>query len=184
MTIPAARVLNRLSTFRRPAIRTGQYYDATTAHSGVAATASAMTANRLYAIPIFLEKPTPIDRIALNVTVGAAGNLRFGAYRALAKSFAPGSLIIDAGEVTAVGAALKQATTVAVLPAGFSWLTVVSDVTPTVTQLGSQTSLLGGDAGSCYGHVYMAHTYGALPATFSASPTYASTGPRLWARAA
>ena len=183
MTLPAVHSLNRIKLISRPVVRSGQYYDASTAHGGAAATASAITAGRLYAVPIFLERPTPIDRIALNVTVGAAGNLRFGAYRALAKSFAPGALIVDAGEVTAVGAALKQATLSAVLPAGFSWLAVVSDVTPTVTQLGSQTSILGGDAGSCYGHVYMAHAYAALPATFSASPTYASTGPRLWARA-
>jgi hypothetical protein len=68
------------------------------------------------------------------------------------------------------------------LPPGLYWLAAVSDGTPTVISpyyyygalpLAQGYELIGGVivGGYSTGAVYMAHTYGPLPANFSATPT-------------
>lgn len=149
----------------------GFQYDATTFMGHVTTTTVALTANRLYAVPIRFENDFTIDSVAVYVTSSAAGNLRMGIYEMKANGL-PGDLVVDGG-ATSSGSTGERTRYLseAVLPAGVYWLALISDATPTVRAYTANTGALWGSRGDgVYGsHVRYSGSYGALPDPFPVS---------------
>ncbi len=152
---------------------------ATAATSG-----AAVTANRLYAVPYVVGATTTFTRIGINVTSAIAGNARLGIYNWA--DGVPSTLVLDCGTVSTSSTGDKEITISQSLTAGVYALAVVFDAAPSVAVANERNLInyLVGDVSSTGNNVfqYMAHTYGALPASFSA-PTYTGTAsPVLWMR--
>jgi hypothetical protein len=98
--------------------RSGAYYGPM-----ASATANAGFANRITCVPLFLPKPTLIDRIAFRiVTGGAAGSLvRLGVYSSGANGL-PDALLHDFGTVDGTVPATVVSITVSETLQGFVWL--------------------------------------------------------------
>ena len=90
----------------------------------------AILANYIYALPFVVSKWGTYDRIAIDVRVAAAGNAKIGIYRD--NNGYPGALILDSGNVAVNGVGVAEAVINQVLPAGWYWLAVVSDVAPSL----------------------------------------------------
>ncbi len=137
--------------------------------------ASAIAANRLYAMPCHVSRDLTADRIATQVTsAGGAGTvIRLGIYSDTGAN-APGALLIDAGTVAADGATGVKAVTISqALTQALYWLAFISDGTPQLKYWDYAYSPLGWagtDFGlsSVLGMAYNAMAYAALPATFPA----------------
>jgi hypothetical protein len=154
------------------------------------ASAGGVTADLLYAVPFYVgPRGFDADRIAVHCTASNAGNFRAGVYTHNAVTFRPSTLLLDGG-TTAVGGTGFQQTTVdwtitAPGPHYLVWLAAVFSATPTINQFfGAINGIFGWDtgAGVAYAGLYMAHTFGALPATFSASPTLEASARRIFLR--
>lgn len=153
-----------------------------------ALTTGAPTANVLRAFPLRcpLRRGT-IDLLAFNVTTLLAGNARIGAYRnadAAGQNLYPGALIADSGSISTGTAGVKTyATSISFSPGELLWLAYCSDAAATLRALavaGCETDTLGLDTGmgTAPGIGYsVAHTYGALPATFTAGGAVISAVP-------
>jgi hypothetical protein len=153
--------------------RTGEYLG-----WGHATANIAITANRLYAYPLFIARNLTIDRIAMEVaTAGAGGTkVRLGIYNGDGTNLYPGSLLLDAGEVAVDSTGIKTITISQALTKGLYWVAMVSDGTPTVKANSNVTrSYWMGIRGTSYSYHqqgwYVAHTYGALPDPFTAGGT-------------
>ena len=88
-------------------------------------TAGAVTAGRLYAVPIEILTPTTFTKIGINVTTGATGSpvpARLGIYKD--HKGVPGDLVVDAGEVDVTTIAAVEATISKTL-FGRYWLAVI-----------------------------------------------------------
>jgi len=141
-------------------------------------TTLAMTANRLYVHPFLVAKNQTADRIAVCVTAAASAGkkARFGIYKS-ANAY-PGDLEVDLGEVTVDATGLRMVTINKALTPGLWWLAVVVEEAATVRALYHYYTLgiigfpaSGGTPTVSYTSptgYYMAHTYGALPASFAA----------------
>ena len=151
-------------------LKTGEYYGATP-HGPPLSTA--MTANRLHAMPFLVARDITIDRIAIQVTALAAGaSARLGIYN-LGTNLTPGTLLLDAGEVSVATTGIKAIVIDQALTKGIYFLVVVTDGTPSTyafdesgdpltVQLGySSTYFLRTRHG-----YYKSHTYAALPDPF------------------
>jgi len=167
-----------LFAFRRVNAGDEAWYTCTT--GGV--TSAALTANRLYAHPFLVTKSLVADRIGISIQVlaGAGKKCRLGIYNN--SNGRPSTLLLDAGEIDANVLNMQAVSIAQSLPPGLYWLAAVSDGTPTVISpyyyygalpLAQGYELIGGVivGGYSTGAVYMAHTYGPLPANFSATPT-------------
>lgn len=153
--------------------------------------------NRLYAIPYFQPVTGTALSLIFNIGTGIAGawNARMGIYRCLPNGL-PGDLVtgsdtlvaVSAGSVTGAQTGSVNGGSGVVL-AGPAWyfLAFVADTSgqslfsTTGAMAAEWTSVLFGGAtatqaysGNGTGGVYQAHAFGALPATFSTSPTYNS----------
>jgi len=154
----------------------------TTPSNGLILTAAAVTANRLYAFPFLTPKGITLDRIAFNVTTLLAGKARAGIYLD-AGTMRPGSLLVDGGEMDTGTTGAKVATINQELAgSGLYWLAFLANVAITVRafSVGGLIPILGcsNALGTApYFGMYMAQTYGALPSTFSTSPTMISGVP-------
>lgn len=143
-------------------VKVGNYHPGgITSGSGVA-----LAANRLYATPFFVARKMTFDRIAVNVTTGAAGAMRLGVYNDSAG--APGSLKSDCGTVDTTNVAVVAVTISLQLTKGWYWLAGVCDATPSISKsAGSILKVpLGYNATNAISEIvggYKAHTYGALP---------------------
>jgi hypothetical protein len=152
--------------------------------SGQAATNSTVVANTLYALPIFISQNCTATVMATDVeTLVASSNARMGIYNDSAGL--PGTLLLDAGTVATTSVGTKTITGLSqALTPGQYWLAVIYDHTPGVKShntngllptLGSSNTI--GPSSTNYGAVSMAQTYGALPGSFSTTPTYLSSPP-------
>jgi hypothetical protein len=153
--------------------------------------AGAVSAGRLYAVPIEIHTPTTFTKIGINVTTGATGSPvmgRLGIYKD--QKGVPGSLVVDAGEVDVTTIAAVEATISKTL-FGKYWLAVIFEsATSLQITLQSSASTNVGDYGA-EGPVGGANvlrpsvTYGPLPSTYpsvtSASFETANI-PRIWLR--
>lgn len=91
-----------------------------------------LTADRLYAVPIYISETTTFDRIGINVTTGSgAFNARLGIYNNSAG--APSTLVLDCGTVSVAAVAAVAATISQSLTPGWYWLVLVTDGTPAVS---------------------------------------------------
>jgi len=140
-----------------------------------------VTANRLYAYLLVLQRPMTFSDILANVAAQAGQKLRFGVYDANA-DLTPKSLVKDYGEITLSGTGfLGIASSLSLAKPGYYYCAVVSDGAPTLNYLTIGMSPLGNSYGDLRRHnsgFYGAHTYGALPATFP-SPTIHTEIPLL-----
>lgn len=151
-------------------------------HTAFAAN-TALTANRLYAIPFVASHRAgcALDRVAINVTTGSSGNVRLGIYTD--SSGYPDALLLDCGtgSTTSTGVVSKTIAQ-ALTPGGLYWLVAVFDATPTIRTIpvNSCSHALGfdntlGTAGNC--GLYVSFSYAALPGTFPGSPTMITANP-------
>ena len=145
-------------------------------------TAATLAANVLYAHPFIITKKQTADRIGVSIKIvaGAGKKCRLGIYNN--SNGRPSTLLLDAGEIDANVLNMQAVTIAQSLPPDLYWLAAVSDGTPNVISpyyyygslpLAQGYELSGGVIAGGYstGAVYMAHTYGPLPANFSATPT-------------
>jgi len=152
--------------------RTGEYMG-----WGHATANTIITANRLYAYPLFIARDLTIDRIAIDIqTAGAGGTkARLGIYNNGTNLY-PGTLLDDYGEVAVDTTGIKAITISQALTKGLYGIVVVSDGTPILKASSAVThSYWLGIRGTSFGYHqqgwYVAHTYGALPDPFTAGGT-------------
>ncbi len=154
-------------------------------------TAGAVSAGRLYAVPIEILTPTTFTKIGINVTTGATDSpvpARLGIYKD--QKGVPGALVVDAGEVDVTTIAAVEATISKTL-FGRYWLAVIFEsATSLQITLQSSASTNVGEYGA-EGPIGGANvlrptvTYGALPSTYPAvtAPDFATANiPRIWLR--
>lgn len=164
-----------ISYFRRVGTANDAWY--TTNLAGTF-TAETLTANDLYAIPFVVPKSCTLDRIAINVTVGAADKLaRLGIYGD--SSIIPNNLLLDTGDLSVAASGVVTSTISQVLQGGaLYWLAFVSNGTPTIrtyNNFSNPTSILGTDntlGTSALAGYKKTITYGALPNPFNGGGVY------------
>jgi hypothetical protein len=157
--------------------------------------AGAVSAGRLYAVPIEIHTPTTFTKIGINVTTGASaspGPARLGICKD--HKGVPGALVVDAGEVdvTSVSGAGGTEATISKTLFGRYWLAVIFESATTLQiTLQSSASTNVGDYGA-EGPIGGANvlrptvTYGPLPSTYPSvtSADFATANiPRIWLRA-
>lgn len=143
MPLVPVPVTNDLARF--PDWQTGLYYDVRQSFGGTSS-AAALTANTLYASPLWVPRAgMAVDRIGINVTVaGTAGKLaRLMVYYATADAL-PGDLLLDAGTVAVDTTGAKEITIALTLPQGLLFTAVVSDGAPTITTFANPAFSYGG----------------------------------------
>ena len=140
-----------------------------------------ISANTLYASPLYLARNITIDRIAINVSAaGAAGTKgRLGVYKTGTNLY-PGALVIDGGEVAVDAIAVVAAIIDQALTEGLYFCVLVSNGTPTIKTLYSTWAAMGvlaADLFSTNGAWKVAFPYAALPDPFTAGGTFLNHTP-------
>lgn len=146
-------------------------------------TTMALTANRLYAMPIRLDGPATLTAIYTRMSATATGNCRMGLYTVNSTTYAPDALIVDAGEATtASGTSIYLTLDDLALDAGFVYLALVASGTPTVQAFTASQSPVGTVQANPAGivtHYYQTFTYGALPDPFGSNSYGTGDVPRI-----
>ena len=175
---------NDLSTYRDKGAGTlgaVYWYVANTVNANVLGTGSAITANRIYAVPYISGRGGTLDRITFRVTGSAASStMRMGIYTNNADdTIYPGNLLADLGTVATTSTGMKAITISRALSASqLYWLVFVNDHGPSISYIPAAdcTQLLGVDASSTTTfdtlknrntHIRATFTYAALPSTFT-----------------
>jgi len=152
--------------------------------NGKAATNSTVAANTMYAMPIMINQNCTLTLMASDVeTSVASSNVRLGIYSDT--NGLPGSLLLDAGTHTTASVGTKTITGLSqALTPGQYWFVALYSATPGIKSyttdaliptLGTGNSISA--ATPNFAMVTMSQTYGALPSTFSTTPTYVSGPP-------
>lgn len=144
-------------------------------------TAAAVNANRIYYQPFPLDGT--IDRIAIEVTTGAAGLARLGIYANA--NGAPGALLVDAGTVDTTAAAIVAASfTALTVHDQWVWLAATFNATPQVRNGGLGAAWLIGSASFSVANraYYTDVAFGALPGTAPALTGVSGTAPLVGVR--
>lgn len=141
-------------------------------------TNAAITANRLYVMPVMVPYGYPCTKISTRCTVlGTGSNVRMGVYAD--GGYRPGTLLVDAGEIATSTAGLKELPIVVdayINPFwNVLWLACVFNGTaPTMNC--NAVSMLGGmgndstsNTGASFTGFFRAFTYAPLPAVESES---------------
>ena len=131
--------------------------------------------NEIKAFPLGFYEAAIIDRLAINITVvaGAGGVARLGIY-ADNGSLYPGTLLVDAGELTMETLGVREltlSTPIFLAPGEHVWLAVLPGVaaaTVTAVDYASLPALFGCDSAAARGEFgwWKGQAYGALPITF------------------
>lgn len=135
----------------------------------------AIAADRIYVFPYPIVRARTPDKLAVQVVVGSAGNLRIGIYYDDGNGY-PGVRLTNGGVVDVTAAALKTVDFTTQLVKGLYWIAIISDATPSIrntayrhTIIGHATDVSKGMAGYLTGIV----GYGNLPDPFTAgAPLY------------
>jgi len=147
--------------------------------TSAATTTFAITLNRLYGVPILVGITQTFDRISMEVTTGAAGNIRLGLYTSHATTYLPDELVVDGGTIDANSVAVQEVTISESLVPGLYWGAFVSDASPTIRAFtaASGRALMGAAAATDAGYTYLRRnfSYAALPDPFGGSLTRAGT---------
>ena len=149
-------------------MRTGEYYLSPLITSRSSSSSVLTAANQLYAMPFPIARATTWDRIAFYVNAQAGQKVRLGIYNN-GTNLTPGTLLLDAGEVTLSGTGQQEITISQALVKGLYWVALVSDGTPTLNDYNAVShNFLGLHSGwsANRGQWSVAHTYGALPNPF------------------
>jgi hypothetical protein len=138
---------------------------------------AAVSTDVLYAAPIYLPDTCRIARMFAEVTGASAGNLRMSIYTD--SGGYPNTLLLTETEITTMGTTgIKQQSIGLTLPYGFYWVASVYSSTPTMRAdpvgAGQVMHWLGGTSATDtapHTGISVAHTYGALPSTFTGGGT-------------
>ncbi len=133
-----------LNAFHTRGASDPQYYTSPTA--GTALTTGALTANRMYAIPLIITKGTTIDQMAVNFTAGSTtGTAEIGIYNDDGNGY-PGSLFVDCGSVnTSTGTVTCASNLPVSMDTGLYWMVLdgSNGVTVRSFAVGSLIPILG-----------------------------------------
>lgn len=158
----------------------GRFYNTSLAISSF--TTLTVTANVLYATPIFTPLSATVSLIGVEVTTFATGNVHLGMYKD--SSGVPGALLFDAGAVsTGTANGLKSIGSLAqALNPGWYWLACVFDATPavravTATSCLHQLGFTSGTDTTVHPGWSVAFTYAALPDPFTGGGALMTTNP-------
>ena len=157
---------------------TGEYFAPYPIQTSVTA---AFSANILHAMPCFVARPMTVDRIACDVTAQAGEKIRMGIYNDGTNLY-PGTLLLDAGEITLSATGMQVIVINQALTRGLYWLVILSNGAPTMRIWYPAFSPLGISSTSfllttgCLGFWWVAFTYNALPTPFTAGAAI-STNP-------
>ena len=151
-------------------LRAGHYY-----HSGLgSATAANHAKDILFVFPLHVARDITIDRIAIDVTVAAAGkSARLGIYNAGTNLY-PSNLVIDAGAVSVNAVGVIAATISQALVKGNYWLAYLGEDATQLEcssyngQVTPPLGLLATDFAINLARIYKSQAYGALPDPFPA----------------
>jgi len=172
--------------------RTGNYFDSWLFTNQIV---EAVVADTIYTSPFIVARDLTIDRLAIQVTTGAAGGAiaRLGIYNNGTNCY-PGTLVLDAGTVAVDAAAVVAATINQALTKGLYWMVIVSDNTPTLrgrkpfhtpagaieNDLRAPTSSYGGWKKAAVGSGALADPFVAAATLFKTNAEYrAHVAPRL-----
>lgn len=134
--------------------------------------ALALSADRLYAVPVPIPTQMTFDRIAIVIATGATGSMRLGIYND--SGTYPNTLELDAGTVDTGTTGIKAITINKTLAAGLYWWVFLPEAAPSIrAKPYNNLCLLGIDANGWMNHIsyYVSQAYGALPATFPGGAT-------------
>ena len=145
-------------------LRTGDNYVLPLAHGSAKIQ---ITADRLYGGLFVISRTMTFDRIAIQVTTLAAGkSIRLGIYN-VGTNLYPGTLVLDAGVVSAAATGVKTITISQQLARGIYFTAFISDGTPTLECPYAVVAPLGGHptnfAVTNFAGWYKDDSYGALP---------------------
>lgn len=138
-------------------------------------TPQAQVADVLSVMPFPIAIARTVDRVAVNVTVGAVNKVaRLGIYADNGSCY-PGALQVDSGEFSVADVELSTNVIDTDLTAGLYWVAFLTDGTPTISRIGDPIIIRDGvGLPSQYGGLEKAaYSYAALPATF---PSGAAVG--------
>jgi hypothetical protein len=99
--------------------------------------------NRLYAVPVFIDRVLTVDRIAARVQTGGSGGagvFRLGIYGAT--DGLPDSLILDAGTIDAISTGVQEITISQSLSPGLHFMVLVQQVTSNATTRSHQSDAI------------------------------------------
>lgn len=119
----AATGTSALGTWNIPAFVSGQYYGNPWSTGGGTKSVNAGT---MELAPFPVPVSCTIDQLAADVTVTGAGVVRLGIYSSTSGHL-PGSLLLDAGTVTAASTGLRTKSISQTLPPGLYWLACLVD---------------------------------------------------------
>ena len=169
-----AAILNAHTQDIYQLVRTGEYLIMPWGYPDI----QPITADTLYASPLWIPRAITADRLAIQVsTAGASGKAaRLGIYNDGTNLY-PGTLLLDAGTVAVDSTGVKAITISQALTKGLYWVVVVSNGAPEIrgqraifSPIGFITtpSLEFSDPCALW---QVAFTYAALPDPFTASGT-------------
>jgi len=184
--LPSVNFGNDISSYRISGAAADRWY--TIPIEGAGLSAIAIIANSLSAIPFVTPKTITLDRIAVNVTIGAAlSNIRLGIYIDNGNVY-PGALILDAGTVSSAVAGVKTIVINQQLNKNsLYWLVLLSDGIPTIRSALSAPiiNMLGFDntlpatMGASYS---LAFAYAPLPNPFPTGATFLGAAALIFVR--
>lgn len=173
--------VNALEAIASPpsqAILSNRYYGPLSTLSGYPAPVStAITANRLYAVPFYVPQDAAFNVVALTVTTAVAGaTVRMGIYGLNASGLAE-SLIAEFGTIDATVAGFRSLPVTITLARGLYWLAgavnvagvsidLVTAVAGTTALLGHSTTSGSNPRASFHRSNDLASGFTSLPATF------------------
>ncbi len=94
--------------------------------AGVSTLSATLTANTLYCVPFNITLSTTFSKIGMKIGTTAAKNIRLGIYDATGTGGYPGSLVLDAGTITANSLG-EQTISISQLLYGNYWMVFISD---------------------------------------------------------
>lgn len=149
-------------------IRVGQYFYP---YPGGNTTTNNLAADTLFTDPVWIARDMTIDRLAVAVSNAASGgeSVRLGIYHNGTNLY-PGSLLLDAGEVSVATTGVKTITVDQSLTKGLYWLAVlVEGGSPVLRFIVPQYPLMGLNAAlAAYRTGWkVSQTYGSLPDPFT-----------------
>uniref|UniRef100_A0A6M3KAW7 Uncharacterized protein n=1 Tax=viral metagenome TaxID=1070528 RepID=A0A6M3KAW7_9ZZZZ len=97
--------------------------------------AQVLGADVLWGTIIWIPRALTVDRIAIDVTAGAAGKIAYVGIYNVGANLTPGSLLIDGGSISVAAVTVVAATVSQALTKGYYYVAVVSDGTPTIRSI-------------------------------------------------
>lgn len=188
------RSLNIFSYLKR-----GRYFTQNCIKNSATYNSRAITANRIYAMPIYIGSKVKIDRLAVQCTSTIAlSKARVGIYRCKPDITLPGNLLVQSTEFDLSTAGVKEDTGISVWLSGnrIYFLAFLSNSASTMKTAPIPSWFLGvhkvedSTQPEIVQYLYAAQSYGSLPDPhpsidgFGSVSTDGNEGPAIWFRTA